>query len=158
MVGGRKRTTRRFRRGAADTRLDLLERRVPGFEEAREVVAGHLRTWDELMAVQAARGAFGAEGFEAAAITAMGATRGAAMIEPQRTVIRRADLRFDRPYAVVAVALERDGAAVEWHGVPVYSVWITEPSEPVEPARGRSRWTTKTASTPATTSSAERNR
>jgi hypothetical protein len=42
-------------------------------------------------------------------------------------LLREAELRFAHPYAVVAVA-ER-GADSPWHGVPVFSAWVTEPDD-----------------------------
>lgn len=68
--------------------------------------------------VQAATAAYDEHGFEAAAVTAIGAMLG----EPyfvERT-IRRVEVTFDRPHAVVAVA--RGGA---WEGVPLFHCWVT---------------------------------
>ena len=49
---------------------------------------------------------------------------------PRRTL----HLRFDRPYAVVAVAVRPEpevAAAVDegWYGLPVFSAWVAEPAE-----------------------------
>jgi hypothetical protein len=50
---------------------------------------------------------------------------------PSASVVqRRATLRFGRPYAVVAVAVDTTGGP--WHGVPVFSAWVAEPSEPFD--------------------------
>jgi len=68
--------------------------------------------------VQAATAAYDAEGFEAAAVTAMAIAMGAPQFV-ERTV-NRVDVTFDRPHAVVAVA--RGGA---WEGVPVFHCWVT---------------------------------
>ena len=38
---------------------------------------------------------------------------------------REAELRFDRPYAVVATAT----GAGPWAGLPVFSAWVAEPAE-----------------------------
>jgi hypothetical protein len=49
---------------------------------------------------------------------------------------RVAELRFGHPYAVVAVATDpaaarrRPGSALSpWHGVPVFSAWVSEPDD-----------------------------
>jgi hypothetical protein len=50
-------------------------------------------------------------------------------------VLRRTlHLRFDRPYAAVAVAVrppsETDAGIDEtWYGLPVFSAWVAEPTE-----------------------------
>jgi hypothetical protein len=52
-----------------------------------------------------------------------------------RPGIRRvATLRFGHPFAVVAVTVDdvprrQDGPHTAWHGLPVFSAWITEPGE-----------------------------
>ena len=54
---------------------------------------------------------------------------------------REATLRFGHPYAVVAVASDdlgvppRDRVSSPWHGLPVFSAWVSEPAE-AEPAAG----------------------
>lgn len=73
--------------------------------------------------VQAAVARYGRFGFEAAALTAMGVLTAL----PPEGVARVAELRFGHPYAVVAVATESAGGP--WHGVPVYSAWVTEPED-----------------------------
>jgi hypothetical protein len=86
-------------------------------------------------ATQAAVARYGRTGFSAAAITAMRMRLGGAR-EPRRRpgLLRVATLQFGHPYAVVAVTndrrrLESTTHFGPWHGVPVYSVWVAEPSE-----------------------------
>ncbi|RLP97407.1 hypothetical protein [Micromonospora sp. CV4] len=76
---------------------------------------------------QAAMARFGRYGFEAAAVTGMFELTSM----PPEGVVRTAELRFGHPYAVVAVATDKraDGATGPWHGVPVFSGWVTEPEE-----------------------------
>jgi hypothetical protein len=84
--------------------------------------------------VQAAVASFTRYGFEAAAITAF-AVRASALAPPQRTAI----LRFDHPYAAVAVAGKptppgitgpsRQPEASPFTGLPLFSAWIHEPHE-----------------------------
>ncbi|MER7892983.1 hypothetical protein ABTX15_24485 [Micromonospora sp. NPDC094482] len=78
-------------------------------------------------AAQTAMARYGRYGFEAAAVTAFAAATGL----PPEGVARVAELRFGHPYAVVAVATDsRDGLpAGPWHGLPVYSAWVAEPTE-----------------------------
>jgi hypothetical protein len=75
--------------------------------------------WD---AAQAATARYHREGFEAAAVTAV-----AVRMSFRRPGRRRvAELRFDRPYAVVATAT----GAGPWAGLPVFSAWVAEPEDP----------------------------
>ncbi len=85
--------------------------------------------WD---ARQAAMARYSRTGFEAAAVTA--AVVPMAVRIPARH--RAAELRFGHPYAVVAVATdpaagaERPRSAVSpWHGLPVFSAWVSEPDD-----------------------------
>ena len=87
-------------------------------------------------AVQAARARYAARGFQAAALTTMLArTAGERDSGPATEPVRHALLRFDRPYAVVAVALADGSAsslpreAFPWHGIPVFSAWVAEPTD-----------------------------
>jgi hypothetical protein len=120
---------------------DLLDPKLAlGFEEAGNAVAALCNPEFgpiALEAVQVASGSFSRIGFEAAAITAAMHTRSA---RPRRAEVRRrnAHLRFNRPYAVVAVTVDRpqlpgsetSSRSPAWHGVPVFSAWINEPAEP----------------------------
>ncbi len=74
------------------------------------------------------------KGFRAAAVTALGVRR-AAFHGEQRVRYRRAEVRFNRPYAVVAVALDQQTepeapyralplGRPAWAGVPVFSAWV----------------------------------
>jgi hypothetical protein len=57
------------------------------------------------------------------------------MRAPRRGRQRVADLRFAHPFAVVAVTVDEHhdrpggGRAGPWHGVPVFSAWVTEPQD-----------------------------
>ena len=68
--------------------------------------------------VQTATARYDESGFTAAAITALAAATGAP--EFVERTIRRVDLTFDRPHAVIAIA--RGGP---WEGVPVFNAWVT---------------------------------
>ena len=74
--------------------------------------------WD---AIQAATARYHREGFEAAAVTAVAVRM--SFRPPGRR--REAELRFDRPYAVVATAT----GTGPWAGLPVFSAWVAEPDE-----------------------------
>jgi hypothetical protein len=77
------------------------------------------------------------KGFEAAALSAFGLVAG--MKLPKRRLLRRATLRFGHPFAVVAVTRARTDwetrasgrlqASPFWYGLPIYSAWVTVPSE-----------------------------
>jgi hypothetical protein len=108
---------------------DLAPHPGLGFGIVKETLA----PGDPWQARQAAMARYSRFGFEAAAVTAVAIAL--AMVRP--TGVRRvADLRFAHPYAVVAVTTDGNEAAPAaqagrhgWHGVPVFSAWVTEPSE-----------------------------
>jgi hypothetical protein len=116
---------------SADTEIQLTDEQL-GFPAAARAVAAALDVpsgaWT---ARQSATARYSATGFEAAAVTAFGVPTGAAAAT--RAGRRRsATLRFAHPYAVVAVAVApppEGGAAGPWHGLPVFSAWITAPDD-----------------------------
>lgn len=77
--------------------------------------------------LQVVRAEYDADGFRAAAVTAMHRMAAAPLVEPVE--VQRVDLDFRGPHAVVAVA--RGGA---WEGVPLVSAWV-EGSEDAAGAR-----------------------
>ena len=93
---------------------------------------------DECDAAQTAIASFTRYGFEAAAVTAMAVRASAARLPVQRTLQRSAVLRYDHPYAAVAVAgrpVAAGGArssaeASAFPGLPLFTVWVHEPREP----------------------------
>lgn len=102
-----------------------------GFDVAGHALMETLGGGTRLEAVQEAVARWGRYGFEAAAATVL-AVRASAP-GPRPGTLRRAELRFARPFAVVAVA-QRDTAPGPWDGLPVFSAWVTEAVEP-EPER-----------------------
>ncbi len=113
---------------SASSRLDLTDPAL-GFAAA---VRGLVPDAEDFAARQAAMARYSRVGFEAAAVTAV-AVRAAVRIPALHRV---AELRFGHPYAVVAVATDpaaaRPGtqsAVSPWHGVPVFSAWVSEPDD-----------------------------
>ena len=101
-----------------------LERAEFGFAAAADALIALLPPAPyQSEAKQSAVARYSRTGFEAAAVTAIGFT--SSLRREPRGVRRTAVLRFGHPFAVVAVA-EGGGP---WHGVPVFSAWITEPDE-----------------------------
>ncbi|WCN84131.1 hypothetical protein [Micromonospora sp. LH3U1] len=99
-----------------------------GFPAATAALARALATRvDGYDARQVAMARYGRYGFEAAAVTGM---VGVTSLPPEG-VARTAELRFGNPYAVVAVATDTraDSVTGPWHGVPVFSAWVTEPED-----------------------------
>ncbi len=86
--------------------------------------------WD---ARQAAMARYTRTGFEAGAVTALGIALAAVTSRPG--VRRTALLRFGHPFAVAAVAADgatdgrHPGPRSPWHGLPVFSAWITSPGD-----------------------------
>jgi hypothetical protein len=86
-----------------------------------------------IAARQSAVASYDRLGFEAAAVTAWGVRAGAAPVKPVTVPARRGRLRFGRPYAVVAAAVDRRWDASSggellgpWHQLPVFSAWVEE--------------------------------
>ena len=107
-----------------ESRYDLLRDPRFGFRPAAQAVMS-LFPSNGLVpeAVQAAVARYTRTGFEAAAITVLALSLSARVGEA--TVTRAAQLEFTRPYAVVAVAR----GSGPWHGLPVFSAWITGADE-----------------------------
>jgi hypothetical protein len=113
---------------SASSRLDLTDPAL-GFAAAARSLIPDAENFD---ARQAAMARYTRIGFEAAAVTAI-AIRSAARIPARHRV---AELRFGHPYAVVAVATDPAAARGQtrpavspWHGVPVFSAWVSEPDD-----------------------------
>jgi Serpin (serine protease inhibitor) len=88
-------------------------------------------------AKQTAVATFDRYGFEAAAVTAMGFATSGRPRDPTETGIERvAQLRFDHPFAAIAVDSSDSIDSPTWNGLPLFEAWITTPKEP-EPERDR---------------------
>jgi hypothetical protein len=92
----------------------------------------------QFKAVQAAVARYSRTGFEAAAVTGLAVATGMPVTRPGR--LRTAELRFGHPYAVVAVTTGQGhgsgpgtGGHGPWHGLPVFSAWITQPEDAGKP-------------------------
>jgi hypothetical protein len=101
---------------SASSKLDLTDP-VLGFAAAKRGLVPDPDPWE---ASQAAMARYSRTGFEAAAVTAF-ASLAAARIPARH---RQAELRFGHPYAVVALVQDDRSP---WHGLPVFSAWITAP-------------------------------
>ncbi len=114
---------------------DLLGREL-GFEQAAGVLAQIAGLpLEGLDAKQSALARYTRLGFEAAAVTAIGALTG--MPPRTRGIERHVELRFGHPFAVVATTWDQkwnDDAGKllpgPWHGVPVFSAWVADPMDP----------------------------
>jgi adenylate kinase family enzyme len=96
-----------------------------GFDDAAEALIALLPSarWD-YDARQSAYARYSREGFEAAAVTALGMRLAA--VHPGDGVKRTAELRFPHPYAVVATVESEDSP---WDGLPVFSAWVADPED-----------------------------
>jgi len=116
----------------AETTVDLAGDEALGFEDAARIVASalELRAW-WYEARQACVARYSAVGFEAAAVTALAV--GVSAGRPG--ILRTATVRFAHPYAVVASVFDDDrapesaGVRTPWHGLPVFSAWVSDPSD-----------------------------
>ncbi|KWX21587.1 hypothetical protein AFM11_23915 [Mycolicibacterium wolinskyi] len=116
---------------SATSNHDLAD--APGVPMVFDTLTGFARREDlpvSFTAKQTAIASYSRTGFKAAAVTAMG-LRAAGMPSFHEVLVRRIELRFNRPYAVLACAARDDGPT-EWRGVPVFSAWVTEPQD-IEP-------------------------
>jgi hypothetical protein len=114
---------------SARSELDLGAPEL-GFAAAAAALAGG----DPWTAAQSALARYTRTGFEAAAVSAIAVTASARRPLPGRR--RVAELRFGQPYAVAAVAvdLDGDGQPGRWHGIPVFSAWVTDPQDAADDA------------------------
>jgi hypothetical protein len=115
-------TSERF---GADAALETLDRAtgITGPAEAR----------------QEAIASFDRYGFEAAAITLVGRAVSGPRPATKMGIERVAELRFDHPFAAIAVgARPRLASTARWVGLPMFEAWVTSPVEP-EPQRTRAR-------------------
>jgi len=120
---------------SASTRIDLDDEAL-GFPAAARSVAGALDLADfAYAAAQSAVARYSAVGFEAAAVTALAVAVSAPRHRPG--LRRTATIRFAHPYAVVAATTDRrhldSSAGQAWHGLPVFSAWITDPCDADHP-------------------------
>jgi len=91
---------------------------------------------------QAARAEYSRTGFQGAAVTDEIAITATYRLGPRRDLT----VRFNRPFAVFATAVHHQGQRGKpqspWHELPVFSGWITEPSDitpsPADQAASRS--------------------
>jgi len=100
----------------------------PGIAETSAVVARFMddpRGRTVMAARQAAMAEFTREGFRAAALTSMAAGGNSPREEVEQRR-RIAEVRFNRPYAVLATALGPRDRVSSWTGVPVFSAWVEE--------------------------------
>jgi hypothetical protein len=116
-----------------DSKLDLLSSATFGCQPAlgalRDLIGP--RPTDRAQAVQAAVASFTRYGFKAAAITAAGFVSAAGPAPEHSGLERTAALRFDHPYAVIALAgqLDRPHDESEFFALPVFSAWVGAPQE-----------------------------
>jgi hypothetical protein len=100
---------------------------VLGFAAAKDALLPGPQPWQAAQSVQAR---YSRTGFEAAAVSSV-AIAAAARLPATRRV---AELRFGHPYAVVALAVDPvpaggAGQPGPWHGLPVFSAWVSEPED-----------------------------
>ncbi|MFZ1993339.1 MAG: hypothetical protein WAU75_04455 [Solirubrobacteraceae bacterium] len=121
-------------KGDLDLTLSPAFGTAPALETLRTLIGP--RPDDQCEAAQAAVASFTRYGFEAAAVTALGIRASAARLPVGRSMQRTAVLRFDHPFAVVAIAVGEDAA---FDGLPLFSAWVHEPTEPEDDPPGSPR-------------------
>ena len=100
-----------------------------GFAELRPLFADLIGPAAHVEAAQRAAATYSRTGFEAAAVTGMAVALSAR--QERDGILRKAVIRFSHPFAAVATAVDRRRQG-PWHGLPVFSGWIAEPSEPAD--------------------------
>jgi hypothetical protein len=113
---------------SATSNHDLME--APGVGLVFDALRGFAREEDlpvEFSAMQTAVASYTRTGFKAAAVTAIGMVA-AGVPSFHEVLVRRIELRFNRPHAVLACAARDDGPPA-WRGVPVFSAWVAELEE-----------------------------
>jgi hypothetical protein len=114
---------------SADTDLDLDDEAL-GFPALARVFKAALELRSlRYEARQAAVARYSAVGLEAAAVTGFAVAASAPVTSPG--LRRSAMVRFGHPFAVVAAASDvgPTGPVNRWHGLPVFSAWVSEPSD-----------------------------
>ena len=114
----------------ASSTVDLLSDPSFGVGEAMAILNAELPPSAQRAAArQIACAEYSRTGFAAAALTSQAIARGV----PSRGPERHLTVRFNRPFAVFAYAVHYRGPRIEplspWHGLPVFSGWITEPTD-----------------------------
>jgi hypothetical protein len=119
---------------SADTTVDLEDHEDLGYPAAARAIKKALGLPNlAYEAKQTALARYSAVGFEAAAITYLAMRSSKPSTRPGYR--RAATLRFSHPFAVIAVARDDQRAAASigtpnpWHGLPVFSAWVSEPAE-----------------------------
>ena len=81
-------------------------------------------------AEQVALATFDRHGFKAAAITMMAVAASVARVPDEIGIERTAQLRFDHPFAAIAVS-GRPGThrSTRFRGVPLFEAWVHSPTE-----------------------------
>jgi hypothetical protein len=110
---------------------------APGVRDALRVMESYVRPQADPPGSEARQSAvaeYTRFGFKAAAVTAFG-VRATALPSLHRVTERVATIRFDRPYAVVALAgnegvddtgRRTDLGVPAWSGLPVFTAWVAE--------------------------------
>jgi hypothetical protein len=113
-----------------ESELDLRSSALFGSEPALETLRALIgpQPTDQTQASQVAVASFTRTGFEAAAVTGFAV----AVSAPRPSLGRAATLRFDHPYAAVAVGGGLRGAESRFDRLPLFTAWVSEPAEAEE--------------------------
>ena len=118
---------------SADSVHSLAEDASLGFPAAAAALGALAGTGPAVLdAQQSAVARYSRVGFEAAAVTAVAVALSVPALRPG--LLRTAQLRFGHPFAAVAVTAGEGRSGSAWHGLPVFSAWITQPEDEDEPA------------------------
>jgi hypothetical protein len=112
--------------------IDLMTEPAFGFQAAAAAVHAVLplrAAPSETAAVQTTTATYDRRGFRAASVTEMMEFETFAQPHPGIAVHRHAEVRFNRPYAVVAYADVERQPKHPWRGLPIFSAWVTTPME-----------------------------
>jgi hypothetical protein len=109
-----------------ESELELLAAPVFAAGPACQALGGLIgpRPSDAFEAAQVAVASFDRYGFEAAAVTGFGVAAAAMGSLSEKSLERTAVLRFDHPYAAVAIAPSHSG-------LPLFTAWVADPIEPM---------------------------
>jgi hypothetical protein len=117
-------------RGELDLKQSAKFGALPALEVLRRLVGP--KPGDDTRAKHVAVATFTQSGFDAAAATAFMVMEASQRTGTELEIERIATLRFDHPFAAIAVLGRPESAPCRFSGLPLFAAWVAEPVDAVE--------------------------